>query len=137
MNWPIPHLEGPLNTKVLILEPDVLQRDLMVLALKRHQLDPLACSDPQEALTLIKSQRPGLLIINLLLRGQNGIDFLNELKNKDLLENMKILVVSPLGFLDIVIKASRAGASAFLIKPVDPDQLAEKALSLLGTAENR
>jgi CheY-like chemotaxis protein len=126
-----------MRPRVLILEPDALQRDLMSMALKRHQLEPLACATPQEALLLIEEQHPNLLIVDLLLRGQNGLDFLNELKQKNLLENIKILVVSPLGFPEIVLKAARAGAAAFMIKPVDPEQLAEKAFSLLGTDEIR
>jgi two-component system, OmpR family, alkaline phosphatase synthesis response regulator PhoP len=126
-----------MNAKVYILEPDALQRDLMTLALKRHQLDPKACSDTQEALKLIEAQRPGVLIVDLLLRGQNGLDFLNELKIKGLLESTKILVVSPLGFPEVVLKAAKAGVAAFLIKPVDPEQLAEKVLSLLSTGEIR
>jgi DNA-binding response OmpR family regulator len=125
-----------MNSRVLILEPDILQRDLMALALRRHQLEVAACSEAQEALQLIQEHRPGLLILDLLLRGQNGLDFLNELKSKNLLDNVKILIVSPLGFPEIVLKAARAGAAAFMIKPVDPEQLAEKAYSLMGNNEN-
>jgi DNA-binding response OmpR family regulator len=120
-----------MNPKVLILEPDVLQRDLMSLALKRYHLDPIVCSEPVEAVKLLAEHQPGLLIINLLLRGQNGLDLLRELKKKGLLEHTKIIIVSPLGFPDIVLKAARAGAAAFMVKPVDPEQLAERALSLL------
>lgn len=124
-----------MSAKVLILEPDILQRDLMVMALTRHQLSPLACSDPADAFSLIKEHHPNLLIINLLLRGQNGLDFLAELRKDHLIKNCKILVISPLGFSEIVLRAAKAGAAAFLIKPVDPEQLAMKVLNLLGTQE--
>ena len=120
-----------MNPRVLILEPDALQRELMALALKRHHLEVTTCAEPQDAFQLIPELRPGLLVVDLLLRGQNGLDFINELKNRQLLQGAKILFVSPLGFPEIVLKAAKAGAAAFMIKPVDPEQLAEKVLSLL------
>jgi two-component system phosphate regulon response regulator OmpR len=126
-----------MSARVLILAADGLQRDLMVMSLKRHQLEPLACATPAEAQHLLTAERPGLLVIDLLLRGQNGLDFIREMTSLGLLDDVKILMLSPLGLTDLVLKAVRAGAGAFLIKPVDPDQLAEKAKSLLETRKDR
>lgn len=126
-----------MSARVLILAADGLQRDLMVMALKRHQLEALACATPAEAQSLLAAERPGLLVIDLLLRGQNGLDFIREMTGLGLLDDVKILMLSPLGLTDLVLKAVRAGAGAFLIKPVDPDQLAEKAKSLLETRKDR
>jgi CheY-like chemotaxis protein len=126
-----------MNPSVLILEPDALQRDIMVLALRRHQLEVAACADPQEAFKILETQPQQLLIIDLLLRGQNGLDFLSELKQRNLLEGLKILVVSPLGFPEIVLKAARAGVGAYMVKPVDPEQLAEKVLQLLSAPSSQ
>jgi DNA-binding NtrC family response regulator len=118
-------------TAVMILEPDVMQRDLMVLALRRHQLQPIVCPQSHQIEVLLAQHCPELLIIDLLLRGRNALDLLEMLKKKGLLEKTKVLLISPLGFPEIVRKAARAGAAAFVVKPLDPDQLAERSYNML------
>ncbi len=118
-------------TAVMILEPDVMQRDLMVLALRRHQLETVVCPQSHQVEDLLALHHPDLLILDLLLRGRNALDLLEMLKKKGLLERTKVLLISPLGFPEIVRTAARAGAAAFVVKPLDPDQLAQRSISLL------
>jgi DNA-binding NtrC family response regulator len=118
-------------TAVMILEPDAMQRDLMVMALQRHQLQSIVCPQLHQIEDLLAQHCPELLILDLLLRGRNGLDLMEMLKKKGLLEKTKVLLISPLGFPEIVRKAARAGAAAFVVKPLDPDQLAERSINLL------
>jgi twitching motility two-component system response regulator PilH len=116
---------------VMILEPDVMQRDLMVLALRRHQLQTIVCPQSHQIEEMLAQHCPEILILDLLLRGRNGLDLLDLLKKKGLLEKTKVLLISPMGFPEIVRKAARAGAAAFVVKPLDPDQLAERSFNML------
>jgi len=118
-------------TKVMILEPDVMQRDLMVLALQRHELFPIVCPQSHQIEDMLALHCPDLLILDLLLRGRNGLDLMEYLKKKGLLEKTRVMLISPLGFPEIVRKAAHAGAAAFVVKPLDHDQLAERSFNLM------
>jgi two-component system, chemotaxis family, chemotaxis protein CheY len=116
--------------KVLILELDALQRDAMASMLKRSHFSPISCSHPNNAAALLAEFKPALLIINIVLPEQNGLDFIKEMRKLGLLDATKVLVISPLGFPDVVFKAARAGAADFLVKPFDPEQLIQRARQL-------
>jgi DNA-binding response OmpR family regulator len=117
---------------VMILEPDPLQRDLYAAVLLRNGFKPILCLHPTQAAELLAEHVPDLMVINILLPGQNGFDLLADLKSQGRLGETKIIVVSPLGFPEIVQKAARAGVAAFMVKPVDPGQLIHRARQLVG-----
>jgi len=116
---------------VMIVEPDAMQRDLIVLALQRRKLQPVVCPQASQVEEMVSQHKPELLILNLLLHGCNGLDLLDGLRKKGKLDRTKVVLLSPLGFPEIVRKAARAGASAFMVKPLDPELLAERTCTLL------
>jgi two-component system, LuxR family, response regulator FixJ len=120
-----------MNVPVVIFEPDILQRDLIAIVLKRHGFESTLCEDVDEIFQILEDQKPAVLILSLHLPGKNGLDLMKELSEAGLLNKTKVLVISSLGFPEIVRKSVRAGAAAFLVKPVDLDQLIHRVQQLL------
>lgn len=69
----------------------------------------------EQGLSLLKKQAIDLLILDVRLRGVNGLDILKNVKVK--YPNMEVIVVSAHGDMDTVIKAMRLGAIDYLRKP--------------------
>ena len=121
---------------VLILEPNFLQCDLIKLALIRHGLTPIVCSQPSYLRQQLVQYLPDVLLIDTNLPGQNGLDLIAELNSEVLLKRTKVFFISSMGFPEIVQKTVRMGASGFLVKPLDPDLLVSRIRGSFGGAFN-
>ena len=113
---------------VLILEPNILQCDLIKLALLRNAMHPIICEDPGLIRQQLVQYMPDLLLIDTYLPGQNGLDLVGELRAEAFLTRTKVFIISSLGYPEIVQKAVKTGASDFLVKPLDTDLLVTRIL---------
>lgn len=117
---------------VLVLEPNVLQCDLIKLALIRHSITPIICNQPTNLRQQLVQHLPDVLLIDTYLPGLNGLDLISQLNSEVLLKRTKVFFISSLAFPEIVQKAAKMGASGFLVKPLNPDVLVTRILSSLG-----
>jgi two-component system KDP operon response regulator KdpE len=122
---------SPVSPSVVVVEPDLVQRDLIRLALTRAGCDVVTASTGKAAAELLKSKQPALLLLDLFLPQQNGIDLLQQLRAAGLLAHTAVVVISGLGFSEVVQQAVQSGAQDFLVKPIDTDQLVERVNKVL------
>ena len=114
---------------VLILEPNVLQCDLLRMALIRSHMNPIICDRPDDLRAQLLQHLPDVLLIDTYLPGQNGLDLIDELNSDVMLKGTKVFFISSMGFPEIVQKAAQVGASGFLVKPLNPDVLVTRILN--------
>jgi DNA-binding response OmpR family regulator len=113
---------------ILVLEPNILQCELIKLALIRHKMNPIICRQPDTLRRQLAQHLPDVLLVDTYLPGQNGLDLIGELNSEVLLKKTKVFFVSSMGFPEIVQKAAKMGASGFLVKPLNPDLMAARIL---------
>jgi len=114
---------------VLILEPNILQRDLIRVTLMRNQMNPIICKQPEALRQQLIECLPDVLLIDTYLPGQNGLDLIDQLNSEMLLQRTKIFFLSAMGYPEIVQKAARVGASGFLVKPLNPELMVDRILN--------
>lgn len=119
--------------KVIILEPDVLQRGLIKLALERNGIPSLVCNHPRDLRRLMVENKPEVLLVDILLREKDGLSLITELGQEGLLQETKAIVISSLAFAEIVQKAVQAGATDFLIKPINVEILVSRVKKIIST----
>jgi DNA-binding NtrC family response regulator len=117
---------------VLILIPNALQCDLARMVLLRNHMDPIVCNHPSALRQHLVQHLPDVLLIDTYLPGQNGVDLIGQLNSEVLLKRTKVIFISSLGFPEIVQKAAKAGASSFLVKPLNPELLVDRIQNCLG-----
>lgn len=113
---------------VLVCEDDSNLRILVRLALGEGYRF-FEAPDGPTALALARSTHPDLIVLDLMLPGQSGIDVLRELRRSDDLTETPVLVISAWSHADEA--AIAAGADSFVAKPFDPDQLRDAVVALL------
>lgn len=85
-----------------------------------------------EALELVRRHEPDLILLDLNLKGDSGLDILAALKEEDPSRRVVMLTVSDAP--DDLISAIRAGADGYLLKDMEPeDLLARVREALSGT----
>jgi len=111
---------------VLVLEPNAMQSDLIKLALTRHHMNPIICTQPSNLKQQLVQHIPDVLLVDTCLPGMNGLDLIGQLNAEVLLKRTKVFFISSLAFPEVIQKAARIGASGFLVKPLNLDQLAAR-----------
>ncbi len=124
------------NLSVLILEPNALQCDFIKMALIRHHMQPII-GQPEKLRQQLAEQLPDVMLVDIHLPGQNGLDLIGQLNSEVLLQRTKVFFISSLAFPEIVQRAAKMGASGFLVKPLNPDQLVARIRSSVGPAAQR
>ena len=119
---------------ILILEPNMLQRDLIKMALMRNRMKPIVCSEPARLREQLVELMPDVLVVDTYLPGRNGLDLIGQLNLEILLKRTKVFFISSFGFPEIVQKAAQMGASGFLVKPLNPDLLVARIQSCFDQA---
>ena len=81
------------------------------------------CSEPEAALDLIRSNRPDVLLLDLMMPRVSGFDILHAVRSDAELQFTPIIVLTAASDPVTKLKALELGATEFLSKPVDASEL--------------
>jgi CheY-like chemotaxis protein len=87
-------------------------------------------ADTIEAEELLDGDRPALLVLDVMLPGKSGLELLDELRVRPETADIPVVIISA-WHGEYERTAIATGASAFLGKPFDPDELAETVERLI------
>jgi len=89
--------------------------------------------DGAEALSLLRSIRPSVVLLDIWMPGMDGIETLRRIK--ELLPDTPVIMMSGHATISTAIKATRSGALDFVEKPLELDVVLNAIRRALGTAE--
>ena len=106
---------------LLLVEDDRLVLTMLVHGLTRAGYTVLTAESVNEAEELLSGgQRPDLAIVDILMPGRNGLELAQRLRE---LDHIPFVLLTACSDAAVVEQATRAGALAYLVKPVDVPQL--------------
>ena len=79
--------------------------------------------DGDEALGLASELRPDVVLMDIRMPGLDGLEATRRIFEDDRLENVKVVILTTFGLDEYVFEAIRSGASGFLVKDTEPDEL--------------
>jgi len=111
-----------LEKQVLIVEDEIVFAKAVKKQLQRAGYKSEIAGDLSIAMEKFESQTPDLVLLDMRLPDGSGLDFLEAIKNGQN-PNTAVLVMSAYGELEDAVSAMKLGASDYLKKPVDLDEL--------------
>jgi DNA-binding response OmpR family regulator len=120
---------------ILIIDDDVTVRDLLRRALGDSGYQVMEAADGRVGLELCRQHRPDLVITDVFMPEQDGLEILQALRTSDY--KPKILAISGSGAggsVDFLKVASRLGADDVLRKPFTAAALLAAVRALIGEA---
>ena len=120
--------------KILIIEDDPDMAGLLAFRLKRSGFETAFASDAVTALTIARKERPDVTLLDLGLPGGGGLVVMERFKAIAPLAHVPVIVVSAQEPALAEESARRAGAHAFLTKPIDMERLMAAIHEALGEA---
>jgi DNA-binding response OmpR family regulator len=88
--------------------------------------------DGPSALEAIRSDRPDLVLLDVMMPGLSGFEVCQAVRSDETLAAVKILMLSAKGRDTDLAKGQAMGADAYMTKPFSTGELADKVRELLG-----
>lgn len=108
---------GP--TTILIVEDNPLNMKLAKATLEHGGFAVLCAADANEARSILRSVQPHLILMDLQLPGQSGLELTRLLKADPHMRDVVIVALTAAAMLGDERKAREAGCDGYLTKPID------------------
>ncbi|MDP2940599.1 MAG: response regulator [Candidatus Omnitrophota bacterium] len=120
--------------KILIVDddPDIL--DVLFLTLK-EQYEVFSAQDGEEALRLVQTKSPNLVILDYKMPKLDGKQVCQILKKDILLQHMPIIMLTGKGEVTDKVEGINAGADDYIVKPFEPKELLARIKMILRRTE--
>ena len=108
------------RTRILVVDDDPQTLRYVRGALAATGYEPLVTGDPREISSLIKSKKPGLVLLDLMLPGADGIELLERIPE---LHDLPVIFISGYKRDETVARALEVGAVDYIVKPFSQTEL--------------
>ena len=88
--------------------------------------------DPQEATSLVRANDPGLVLLDLMLPGTDGMELMKEIRE---VSDVPVIFLSVNGQEEIIARAFEMGADDYVVKPFSPTELVARIKAALRKRE--
>ena len=120
------------KAKVLLVDDEAFNLDFFQQALEDENYEIFIAADGQEALNKIKSEKPDLVLLDLMMPVLDGFEVLKQVKADDNLRDTPIIIISAEHDSKSVVKGIKQGAEDYMTKPITAANLLKKVKEYLG-----
>lgn len=116
------------ETHILVVDDDVRLRELLKRYLTAEGFRITTAADAEEARSRMMTYQFDLLILDVMMPGENGLELTRDLRQKN---KIPILMLTAMGQTEARISGFEAGADDYLSKPFEPRELVLRIQSIL------
>ncbi|MCW8929792.1 MAG: response regulator [Gammaproteobacteria bacterium] len=117
--------------KILVVDDSASMRQMISFTLKGSGYEVVEANDGLQGLTIAKSQSFALVFTDVNMPGMDGLTFTKELRKLPNFKFTPILVLTTEAGTDKKAEGKAAGATGWLVKPFNPEQLLNTAKRVL------
>ena len=133
-NRPAAPPAGRHETRVLVVDDDpeslAYVRDVLAAA----GYAPLATGDPDVLPDLLETEKPRLVLLDLMLPGTDGIELMRRVRAQ---ADVPVVFISGYGRDETVARALELGAADYIVKPFSPTELTARVQAALRRVAER
>ena len=116
------------RVRVLAVDDDPQALRYVRDALLKSGYTPVVTGDPEEALRLVREEKPDLVLLDLMLPGTDGIELMKDILGAG---DVPVIFVSAYGRDELIARAFDMGAVDYVVKPFSPTELAARIRAAL------
>jgi GAF domain-containing protein/ActR/RegA family two-component response regulator len=132
----LPILKAPSPRRILVVEDEAAVLKMLCVFLRDAGYAVTGAGGAAEALTALATERPNLVILDIGLPDQSGLEVLRQLRAEPRTASLPVLVLTGMGEGQAE-QAKAFGASEFLTKPFSPQVLVKLVADLLSGVVQR
>jgi DNA-binding response OmpR family regulator len=116
------------GSRVLVVDDEPTVRDVVVQYLRRDGHEVTEAGDGEQALELLASQTPDLVVLDLMLPGVDGLEILRRLRSSS---DVPVIMLTALAEERDRVAGLELGADDYVVKPFSPRELAARVNGVL------
>ncbi len=128
-------MTSPNILKLLAIDDDSQNLELISSALERDGLEILTFQDPEQGFETFLRIRPRIVLLDLVMPNVSGIEILERIVSVD--PGADVILITAHYSAESAVEAIQKGASDYLTKPIEIDKLRSRIANLLADAETR
>ena len=118
---------------VVVIDDEADMCELISLRLEHHGYRVSAEHDGRGAYDLLEHEPVDLMLLDLRLENENGLDVLTEVRRRA--SDLPVIILTAHGTIELAVEATKLGAYGFLTKPFEDGELVSKIAG--GVAQTR
>jgi sigma-B regulation protein RsbU (phosphoserine phosphatase) len=119
--------------RILIVDDEPLNVDYLEQELEGGNHEILKAADGQQALEIVQSTPPDLILLDIMMPVLDGFQVLTQLKSDPSTRSIPVIIISAAGDIRNIVRGLKLGAEDFLPKPFEPTILHARVSSSLET----
>ena len=127
-NAPVAPRGGRERTRILVVDDDPQTLRLVRDVLSRAGYAPLITGDPRELPHLIRTEEPGLVLLDLMLPGTDGVELMESVPE---LAGLPVIFISGYSRDETIARVLELGAADYIVKPFSPTELVARIRAVL------
>jgi DNA-binding NtrC family response regulator len=125
-----------MGKKVLIVDDDSVVVETLEDALKRKGYEEvITATSGEEAFQLVKKEKPGLILLDIIMPKMNGIETLREIRK--IAPDLEVIMLTGLGSTELEHEARKMGVSDFLYKELTLEIFMKTLAKVLSKREEK
>jgi len=117
--------------KILLVEDNPVNRRLAEFLLRSNGYQVVEASTSEEAFQLVKTEQPDLILMDIQLRGMDGLEVTKLLKENPETRDIPVLAVTSYAMKGDREKALAVGCAGYITKPIDKTILLKEVANTL------
>lgn len=109
-----------MKKKIMVVDDDPNIVELVTLYLEREGYLPIGYIDSYEAMSAFKREAPSLVLLDVMMPGMDGYQFLSEVRKSS---NIPVIMITAKGETFDKVLGLELGADDYLVKPFDTKEL--------------
>ncbi len=118
-----------MNAKILIAEDEAISLKHLTYALQKEGYLVTGAKDGVEAFSLVDKNTYDVVITDIKMPGMDGLTLLAQIKERD--PDMDVIIITGFGSIESAVEAMKKGASEYVTKPFNLDELNIKIKKVL------
>lgn len=116
---------------IVVAEDNEPMRNLVCAALEKQGYTALPTDNGLDALRMIRDAKPGCVVLDINLPKVSGLDVLEAVKRDPKYAAIPIMIISARKEKRDILLATKLGASAYLVKPFQTEELLSRIQAVL------
>ncbi|SUP08274.1 phosphate regulon transcriptional regulator PhoB [Vibrio metschnikovii] len=112
-----------MSRRILVVEDEAPIREMLCFVLEQKGYQAVEAEDYDSAVTKLVEPFPDLVLLDWMLPGGSGINFIKHMKREELTRNIPVVMLTARGEEEDKVRGLEVGADDYITKPFSPKEL--------------
>jgi two-component system response regulator MtrA len=120
-----------MTSRILVVDDDTALAEMIGIVLRTEGFEPVFCADGARAVEEWRTQRPDLVLLDLMLPGMDGIEICTRIRAES---GVPVIMLTARSDTADIVRGLEVGADDYMVKPFNPKELVARIRTRLRPA---